>query len=591
VLVFIPVLTLSGLAGRLFAPLGIAYILAVMASLIVALTVTPALSLLLLGRQDLRQYEPPVVRWSKAVYAKILPRVARHPGWAAGGVLLLLGIGLASLPFLHGEFLPKLQEGDFIVHMSAMPGTSLEESLRLGRQVTRTLFTIPSVRVVSQKTGRANEGSSTRGTHQSEIDASLGPEKGRPARFSPAEVRKVLASFPGLSFSIKTFLSERIEETLSGYTASVVVNLFGSDLAVLDRKGREISRLLKGIPGSADVKLQSVSGTPQMMIRLRKDDLNLWGFDPLEVLDAVHAAYQGSVVGQVYERNQVFDVAVLLAPNDRKSVAAIGNVPVRSADGVYVRLQDLADIYQTSGRYDILHDGTRRVQAVTCDVTGRDMDSFIAEAKKAIGERVSLPAGTYVEFTGTAEAAARSRQDLLVHSLLAGLGIVILLFIRVRNYRNVLLLLLNLPFALTGGILATFITGGVLSLGSLVGFVTVFGITLRTSIMLFSHNEHLVSVEGLAWGPETAWRAASERLAPILMTALVTAFGLLPLALGSHAAGREIEGPMAVVILGGLVTSTAINLLVLPPLTVRYGWFGRPDSDEDAAEVDQPMSP
>jgi len=311
---------------------------------------------------------------------------------------------------------------------------------------------------------------------------------------------------------------------------------------------------------------------PQIVIRLRKEDVARWGFDPVGILDVVRTAYGGEIVGQVYEGNRVFDVSVVLAPSNRPKASEIGALPLRSPDGNYVTLNQLADIYDSSARYVILHQGARRVQTITCNVQGRAVDSFVNEAQNRIS-RLSLPKNTYVEFSGTAAAQAQSRRDLLLDSLLAGLGIVLLLSVVMGNYRNLLLVLLNLPFALVGGVLIALITGGNLSLGSLVGFVTLFGITLRNSIMLISHYEHLVEVEGMAWGLGAMLRGASERLAPILMTALVTGLGLLPLAIGSGDPGREIEGPMAIVIVGGLATSTLLNLLVLPALALRYGRF------------------
>lgn len=246
---------------------------------------------------------------------------------------------------------------------------------------------------------------------------------------------------------------------------------------------------------------------------------------------------------------------------------------MRSPSGNYVRLNQLANVYETAGRYSVLHSGARRVQTITLNVSGRDLNSFVDAARKQIGSRVKLPAGTYIEFAGTAVAQAQSRRDLLFYSLLSGFGIILLLSIVMMNTRNLLLVLANLPFALVGGVVVVFATGGVLSLGSLIGFITLFGITLRNSIMMISHYEHLTSIEGMSWGMEAAIRGASERLAPILMTALVTGLGLLPLALGSGDPGREIEGPMAVVILGGLATSTLLNLVVLPTLALRYGRF------------------
>jgi Cu/Ag efflux pump CusA len=374
-------------------------------------------------------------------------------------------------------------------------------------------------------------------------------------------------------------LTERINETLSGYGAAVVVNIFGNNLNELDRQAAQIGRVLASVPGGSEVQVQSPPGMPEILVRLRKDDLARWGFDPLTVLDVVRTAYGTEVVGQTYEGNRVFDVSVVLAPSSRPQIAEIGALPLRSPDGNFVSLSQLADIQESSGRYVVLHQGARRVQTITCNVRGRAVDSFVQEAQKRISGIV-LPAGTYVEFSGTAAEQARSRRDLLLNSLLAGLGIVLLLSVVMGNHRNLLLVLANLPFALVGGVFAAGITGGNLSLGSLVGFVTLFGITLRNSIMLVSHYEHLVEEEGMTWELDTALRGASERLAPILMTALVTGLGLLPLALGSGDPGREIEGPMAIVILGGLMTSTLLNLLVLPTLALRYGRFDpRPERD------------
>lgn len=574
-LVFIPILTLSGLAGRLFAPLGLAYIFAILASLLVALTITPALCFVLLGRWDMQQDEPPVVRWLKVHYRALLLRIERRPRLVVGSVAVLTAAGLATLFFFGGEFLPELNEGHFIVHMSAVPGTSLEESLRLGRRVTMELLKLPYVRSVAQRVGRAEKGDDTLGTQDSEFEVDLKPLRGESeSELAQSEIRKTLVQFVGVNFSVNTFLTERVEETLSGYTAAVVINIFGDNLDTLDTKAQEVARLLARIPGATDIRVQSPPGAPQLIVRLRKADLARWGFDPVEALDAVRTAYEGDAVGQISEENRVFDVAVILDPALRRTVADVSALPLRNSHGTYVRLGRLADVYETSGRYVVLHEGARRAQTVTCNVSGIDPASFVAQAKQQILSSVALPAGTYIDFTGTSEAQAQSKRDLLVHSVLAGLGIVLLLSIVMGNVRNLLLVLLNLPFALLGGVLAVFASGGVLSLGSMVGFVTLFGITLRNSIMLISHYEHLISYENMVWGLEAAIRGASERLAPILMTALVTALGLLPLAIGSGAPGREIEGPMAMVILGGLATSTALNLLVLPTLALRYGRLG-----------------
>lgn len=577
VLVFVPILTLSGLAGRLFTPLGIAYISAVLASLIVALTVTPALSLLFLGSVELSEKEPPVAVFLKERYKNLLLRVERHPGIVVGAVVVFLIAGLSTVPFLGGGFLPELKEGHFIIHMSAVPGTSLDESLRIGGHVSQELLKKTYIRSVTQRVGRAEKSDDVFGTHYSEFEVDMKPLKGEESEIALMEIRKTLSGFPGVNFAVKTFLTERVEETLSGYTASVVVNIFGNDLGLLDEKAREVATVLNKVQGATEVMVQSPPGTPQLIIRPRKVDLLRWGFSPLEVLNVIRTAYQGDIVGQIYDGNRVFDVSVILDPSYRRSLADIGELPLRNPAGTYIRLRQIADIYETSGRYVVLHDGARRVQTVTADRSGRDVNSFVAEAKREIQSKVTLPPGTYIEFTGMAEAQARSRRDIILHSLLASIGIVLLLSVVTGHYRNLLLILLNLPFALVGGVFMVFATGGFLSLGSLVGFVTLFGITLRNSIMMISHFEHLVFVEGLPWGLETAVRGASERFIPILMTALVTALGLLPLAIGAGEAGREIEGPMAQVILGGLLTSTALNLLVLPTLAFRYARFRKRD--------------
>jgi Cu/Ag efflux pump CusA len=372
---------------------------------------------------------------------------------------------------------------------------------------------------------------------------------------------------------VKTFLSERIEESVTGYTAAVVFNVYGTDLDVLDREASEVAQVLSGVPSAREVLVQSPPGTPQIAVQLRPAELARWGFDPVSVLGAVQTAFRGDTVGQVFQGNRIVDVTVILDPNDRRSIAGIGTLPIRSPSGNYVRLDQLATIYETAGRYIVLHEGARRVQTITLNVAGGDLNAFVERAKGQILSKVNFPPGTYFEFAGTAAAQAQSRRDLLVYSLLAGLGIILLLSIAMLNFRNLLLVLANLPFALVGGVLAVLATGATLSLGSLIGFVTLFGISLRNSIMMISHYEHLTTIEGLPWGLEAAIRGASERLAPILMTALVTGLGLLPLAIGSGDPGREVEGPMAIVILGGLATSTILNLLVLPTLALRFGIF------------------
>lgn len=583
ILVFLPVVTLSGVAGRLFAPLGITYIFAVLASLIVALTVTPALSLLFLP-QRVSEREPPVIQWTRRHYEAVLARLVRRPRGAIAAALLVTIGGVALLPTFGATFLPDLQENHFIVHMSAIPGTSLAESLRMGARLTETLAKLPLVRSVAQRAGRAELAAAgdTHGPHQSEFEVDLRPLSAADAAGAKSDILKALADFPGVNISANTFLSERIDETFSGYTTPVAVNVYGNNLGSLDEIAQKIAALLRGVNGAESVEAQSPPGLPQLTIRLRPVDLLRWGLDSVQVLDVIRAAYQGDVVGQTYQEDRVFDVVVTLAPAREGAVATLRRLPIRTPEGTYVTLDQLADIQETSGRYEIQHQGGRRVQSITLDVEGRDLGSFVEDARRQIASKVRLPAGIYVEFTGAAEAETAAQRDLILKAVAAGVGIVLLLSIVTRNWRNLFVTMANLPFALVGGIVAVLLSGAVLSLGILVGFVTLFGITLRNTMMMISHYEYLVEVEGLAWSPETAVRGAADRLAAVLMTSLVTGLGLLPLAIGMHAPGREIEGPMALVILGGLFTSAALNLLILPALATRYGHFiSRLDGGDD----------
>ena len=572
-LVFLPVITMSGIQGRLFAPLGIAYILAILASLLVALTITPALCLVLLPKRARVDHTPSYVARFKRRYRQALERISKHPRAVLTTVAALCLIALAMLPFFGGAFLPELREGHFIVHMSAVPGTSLEQSLAVGREVTKELEKNPHIRSIAQRAGRAEQADDTWGTHYSEINVDLVPLSGEEAESVQSEIRAALVKFPGVYFAIKPFLTERIEEILTGIRGQVAIKIFGEDLDQIDRAAQDVARVVSSVPGAADVQVESQPGLPEMVVQLRPERLLQFGFQPVSVMDAVQTAYQGTNVAQTFEGNRVFDVTVILDDTARRNPEAAGGLMLQNLEGTRIPLRQVAEIYPTTGRYVILHEATRRRQSVSANVTGRDVSSFVAEAKQRIAKDVRFPAGVYPVFTGTAEAQAQSQQEILVSSIIAGVAILLLLAMAFHNVRNLMLVLANLPFALAGGVLAIFFSGGWLTLGSLVGLVTLFGISTRNSIMMISHFEHLVTAEGESWGLETALRGAAERLLPVLMTALVAALGLLPIAIGSGDPGREIEGPMAIVILAGLVTSTALNLLVLPTLALRYGRF------------------
>lgn len=579
-LVFVPLLTLSGIAGKLFAPLAQAYIGAILASLGVALTLTPALCFLLLARASLKAEDPPFVRWLKPRYVGLLTRIERFPGRVVSIVFAVIAAGISVLPLLAGEFIPTLREGHYIIHVTAVPGTSQAESLRIGQRIAQAIGAIKGVKSVAQWVGRAPNGADTFGTHYSEYEVEIGPLGGAEQERILREIRATLAgerggSFPGLTFGVNTFLTERIGETITGFPADFVVNLHGDSLDLLDRDAQAIASVLAQVPGARDVQLQAPPGTPQLTVRLRQERVAVLGLQSMDVLEAIHAAYAGAQVGQVYLGARVLDVVAVLAPEVRARVGALGELRIRAADGRMVRLSEVADIGITGGRYKILHSGGRRIQTVTANIGERDDRRFEADARARIAAQVKLAPGNYVVYSSAAQAQAQAREDLVVHSVVAGIGIFLLLYIAFNNGRNLGITFLNLPFALIGGVLAVLASGGWMSLGSLVGFVTLFGITLRNAIMLVSHYEHLVREEGLPWGLETALRGAAERLPSILMTALVTALGLLPLALGSGEPGREIEGPMAAIIVGGLITSTLLNLLILPTILLHFGRFQR----------------
>ena len=585
VLVFMPLLTLSGVAGKLFAPLGFAYILAILASLLIALTLTPALCYVMLGRANLDENDPPMIKLIKRGYVKLLHRIEKHYKAILCVSFLLIALGLGILPLFKSQFIPALHEGHFIMHMTAVPGTSEGESLRLGKQVAKVLGKIEGVKSVTQWVGRAQNGADTFGTHYSEFEIEIGTLSGQEQDRILADIREELAGeavdtdgdgkaeigFVGVNFAINTFLTERIEETISGYAANTVINIYGSDLDALDRDAQKIAGLVSSLKGASDVLVQSPPGTPQVVIRLRPDKLSTWGLQAVDVLDTIRAANESVPISQVYIGSRVVGVSVVLNEEARDDVEDLGNIPLFNPDGKILKLKDVAFITQENGRSKILHAGAKRIQTVTSNVQGRDVASFTDELKARIKAEVNLSAGSYVEFTGEAEANAKSREDLIVHSLLAGVAIFLMLYIAFGSLRNLLLTFANLPFALIGGVLAALFTGGWLSLGSLVGFVTLFGITLRNSIMLVSHYQHLVNAENCVWNLEACIRGASERLPSILMTALVTALGLLPLAIGSGQPGREIEGPMATIIVGGLITSTILNLLILPTIMLHFG--------------------
>lgn len=578
VTVFLPLLTLNGVAGKLFGPLGIAYIFSILASLIVALTVTPALSYLLLGKLNFKSSESPIMTFIKNKYIALLYLIEKRSNAITLFTFTFILIGFSLIPLFKTQFIPPLHEGHFIMHMTSLPGTSEREMLRVGDEISLKIRNIPGVRSVAQWVGRSPMGADTFGTHYSEFEielkASDGPTQDRILK--KIENLTQNNNYVGLNFAINTFLTERIEETISGYYSSVVINIFGTNLDSIDQDTQKISSALASVKGVKNINIVSPAGTPQITIHLLSEKLSQWGIQKTDLLNVIRTAFEGLPVALVYEGNFKVNISVILNKNFRDDITDIQKLPIMGADGRIVQLGQVAYIAQENGRSKILHQGGKRIQTITADIDERDINDFNSDLKNKLSA-LKLNQGNYFEITGAAEANAKSQEELIVHSIIAGAGILLMLYVAFGNLRNLLLTLFNLPFALIGGVFAVTFNAGWISIGSLVGFVTLFGITLRNSIMLISHYQHLIEIEGYNWNLETCIKGASERLPSILMTAIVTALGLLPLALGSGQPGKEIEGPMATIIVGGLVTSTILNLLILPSIMLHFGKFVKRD--------------
>ncbi len=576
-LVFLPLLGLHGLQGKFFAPLALAYLAAVIASLATALVVTPALALALFENRALAHAAPPITTRLRARYRDLLIAVGRHPAWVATPLIAAAMVAAWIAPQLGGEFLPDFREGHLVLQVGMTPGTGLAEMRRVGDEVARRLLEVPGVATFEQQIGRAEAGEDTWGTNLSEFHVEL--TRDADADVTTEAVRALLEETPGISSEVVTFVGDRISETVTGETAEFVVSVFAEDLELIDRKAGEIAAVLSAVPGAVDVRGGESSRGPHVAVHLRAPRVALLGFRPDAVLEQLRIAFAGGRAGEVQRGVQSIPVVVLPPASERARPERVAALPVRNAAGAVLPLAALADVRAIEGRDVISHEGARRRQVVTCNVAGRDVASFAAEARERIASRVAFPGGAFFTLGGAAESRTAAVADLATQAALGGLGVLGLLALAAGNARNLALLCASAPAAWIGGVLAA---AGVatatgreasLSLGSLVGFVTLFGVTLRNAIMILSHYRHLVEVEGRPWNRETALDGATDRVAPVLMTASVTALALLPVAVRWREAGGELGGPMAIVILGGLATSTATNLLALPWLALRFGRF------------------
>ncbi len=562
--VFLPELFATSVQGHFVGPMALSFILAVGASLLVAMTTTPALCAVLLRRGP--RAETRWLGWLKAGQRRAVTWVARHVAAVSATLAVCALAALAALPFLGGTFMPDFREGHFVLQVaSTVTGTSLEEMLALGGRISADVLRLPYVATVEQQVGRAEMGEDTWGTYRSELHVELRPDATVDQEAAQQALRAILARYPGIQSEVVTFLGDRISESLTGDTAQVAIKVFGDDLDTLDRLGERILEVLAKDRGVVDAQFRRLGGTPAIAIDPLPRAMTAAGLKLGDLLDAVETAYAGAPVGQTFSGSRTIDAVLLLPGALRSRPEQIGRLMVSGAAGP-VPLAQVARLTPQSGRYSIEHDGGQRRIAVTFNVSGRDLQQTVGDAERAVGAGVHLPPGYFVEFTGAAAAERATRNELLLYSAVALAFIVLTLFVAFRWPRNGWLVLINLPFSLMGGVLAIAVSGIGLSLGSVVGLVTVFGVSARNAILQLAHYEHLVEREGAPWDAATMLRGANERLIPILMTASVTALGLAPIAWQINMPGQEIEGPMAVTVLGGLVSSTLLNLLVLPAL-------------------------
>jgi CzcA family heavy metal efflux pump len=583
VIVFLPELFTSSVQGRFIGPLALAFIFAVLASLLVAMTATPAMCALLLRRHDARP-EAGWLQTLKAWQRWSIQRVGQHLRLTLVVLIALALAAAAALPFLGGTFMPDFREGHFVLQVSSsIPGTSLDEMLALGQRISAEVLALPYVKTINQQVGRAELGEDTWGPHRSEFHVELQADVSLDQAAAQEALRDILGRYPGIQSEVVTFLGDRISESLSGETAQVAIKIFGDDLDVLDATGARVAAALHRVKGIVDLQFKAESGTPSIAFQLDPQALAATGLKVQDVLDTVETAYAGARVGQTFRGTRTVDVNVLLPEALRHQPSQIARLLIAGPIGP-VPLSQVARVTLAEDRYSIQHDGGQRRVSVTFNVRGAPLAGVVQEAQRTIAATVKLPPGVYLEYTGAAAAERQTRNELALYSALALALILVILFVSFHWRVNSWLVLANLPFSLIGSVVAIAVTGLGISLGTVVGLVTVFGVSARNAILQLSHYEHLVEVEGATWSPELVLRGANERLIPIVMTAAVTALGLAPLALGLNRPGQEIGGPMAVTVLGGLLSSTLLNLVVLPALAQRYVRVAetRPGSAADA---------
>lgn len=559
---FVPLFFLTGMEGRMLRPLGIAFITALFASTLVALTLTPVLCSFLLGseKSDKAGKEPALVRWLQKIYNVALEWVLRHKKLTLGSVAALFAVALALFCSFGSSFLPAFNEGSFTINVSTLPGVSLEESDNVGRRAEMLLLSVPEIKTVARKTGRAELDEHALGDNVSEIEAPF-ELSDRPKKAVVEEIRHKLGTLPGVNVEIGQPISHRIDAMLSGTRANIAIKLFGTDLNKMFEIGNQIKTKISAIPGVVDLNVEQQVERPQLQIVPKREMLAKYGVTPSEFTDMVEVYLAGRTVSRVYEGNRVFDLTVKADDDSRSTIEAIRDMPVDVAGGK-VPFSQIAEIRSAAGPNTINRENVARKIVISANVSDGDLQGAVNRIRKTINDNVPLPEGYHVEYGGQFESAQSATRTLLVTSLMAILVIFLLLYGQFKNVRQASAVLLNLPLALIGGVFAIFFADGIISIPAIIGFISLFGIATRNGMLLIDRYNELRQ-SGLSLH-DAVMRGSLDRLNPILMTALTSALALIPLALGGDLPGNEIQSPMAKVLLGGLLTSTMLNGFIVP---------------------------
>jgi CzcA family heavy metal efflux pump len=587
VMAVVPVFFMQGLSGAFFKPLVLAYVLAMLASMVVAVTITPALSLILLRNAPLKGKESPLVSWLVRGYGRLLETVTRTPRPSYIAVAVVTMVGIAIWPLLGHSLLPDFKERDFLMHWVTEPSTSHPEMLRITTRASRELRAIPGVRNFGAHIGQAFLADEVYGVYFGENWISVDPSADYDK--AVAAVAQMVDGYPGLYRDLQTYLKERIREVLTGSGEAIVVRIYGPDLQVLRDKAEEVRHAMSGVDGVISLHKELMVEVPQVQVKVRLDAALRYGLKPGDVRRASAAIVAGNEVGDIFTGGRTYDVHVWSARESRHSLTALEQMLIDTPSGKRVRLSEVADVRIGPTPNSVSREGGSRRIDVKSNVAGRDLTSVAQDVQQRL-QKIDFPIGYRAVLQGEYAELQAARGRMMLYSLLAAVSIFLLLQVSLGNWRLAIMSFLTLPFALVGGILAAYAAGGVVSLGSLVGFLTVLGIAARNGIMMISHFQHLERYESETFSLGLVLRGARERLSPILMTTGATGLAIVPLVLYGNLPGHEIEYPMAVVILGGLVTSTLLNLFIVPALYLRFG-FGTVKPDENDAVLRLSASP